>query len=421
MDTADSLSRSTETLHLTTKELEGKMAKVNDSTDKLANTTKSYRDAMMAKSANPNRSCADPKVLINMDRKARQILIRYDSDEENATINASILELKDRANKIVTEMDDPTCPEVTKIESIARTRDNSLLVLLNSKEAADWLREPDVEDRFLDKFAIGANIQGRTFNVILRWVPIIADPTNRAHLREIEEANNLPDEVILKMRWIKPVVRRRAGQTRVHATLTLSSAVVTNCIIRDRIDICGIRTRAERTKLEPLQCLKCHKWEHKAQTCEAQSDTCGTCRADHRTSACNNKGNLFCVSCQSNSHASWDRTCPELRRRCAVYDKRYPENKMVYFPTDEDWTLTPIPNRVQSEERFPKRFAVNSLPVANHNQSRPVVRLPQGNPSGSRSPTQVRTRQSMGQPQQPVATPADILLTRLQPNLIPLG
>jgi hypothetical protein len=185
MDSADALSKSTENLHSTTKDLEGKMVRVNDSTDKLASTTLSYRDAMMAKTVNPNRTCADPKVLINVDRKARQLLIRYDSDEENATIGTSLLKLKDKANKIVTELDDPTRPKVVKIESVTRTRDNSLLILFNSREAADWIREPDVGDRFLDKFAIGSNIQDRSFNVLIRWVPIILDPANRTHHRVV--------------------------------------------------------------------------------------------------------------------------------------------------------------------------------------------------------------------------------------------
>jgi hypothetical protein len=223
------------------------------------------------------------------------------------------------------------------------------------------------------------------------------------------------------MRWIKPVVRRRAGQTRAHATLTLSSVAAANRIIRDGLDICRVRVRAERTKFEPLQCLKCCKWEHKAQACEAQTDTCGTCGADHRTNTCKDKNSLYCASCQTNSHASWDRTCPEFRRRCDIYNERYPENNMVYFPTEEDWTLTPIPSRVQPEERFPKKFAVNSLPVTNRSQSRPVVRLPQGNPSGSRGSTQARTRQRTELQHQPDAAPADILLTRTQSNLVPLG
>jgi hypothetical protein len=97
---------------------------------------------------------------------------------------------------------------VVTIESVTRTRDNSLLLLLNTKEAADWLREPDVEDKFIDKYAIGACIRDRSFNVLLRWVPITLDPNNRVHHREIEEVNNLPEHSIQKMRWIKPVIRR---------------------------------------------------------------------------------------------------------------------------------------------------------------------------------------------------------------------
>ena len=38
---------------------------------------------------------------------------------------------------------------------------------------------------------------------------------------------------------------------------------------------------------------------------------------------------------------------------------------MVYFPTNEDWTLTTRPNSIPVEERFLQRFAVNTLPVTN--------------------------------------------------------
>jgi hypothetical protein len=239
LTTTDSLNKSAENLRTTTKDLESKVVKVNDSTDKLASTAMSYRDAMLAKPANPNRSSADPKVIINADRRARQILIGYSSNEENATVNTSLLELKDKANRIVSELDDPTQPEAVTIESVTRTRDNSLLLLLNTKEAADWLREPNVEDKFIDKYAIGTCIRDRSFNVLLWWVPITLDPNNRVHHREIEEVNNLPEHLIQKMCWIKPVIRRRAGQTKAHMTLTLTIADMANRIIRDGIDICG--------------------------------------------------------------------------------------------------------------------------------------------------------------------------------------
>jgi hypothetical protein len=423
---ADSLNKSAENLHSTTKDLESKVVKVNDSTVKLASTTMSYRDAMLAKPASPNRSNADPKVLINADRRSRQVLIGYNASEDNATLNTSLLALKDKANKVIVEMDNPSRPEALFVECITRTRDGSLLLLFNSREAADWLRDPDVTDRFIDKFAIGAYLRDRNYNVLLRWVPIILDPNNSAHHREIEEANSLPENTIQKMRWIKPVIRRRAGQTKAHATITLTTADTANRTIRDGIDICGARVFAERAKQEPLQCLKCRGWEHKAEACTAQSDTCGTCGESHRTNACSNKNKLYCASCRDNTHASWDRTCPEFRRCCAAYDAKFPENKMVYFPTDQDWTLTSKPERVPLEDRFPARFAVNSLPVATnrrHPKPKPTVRLPPNNQPGARpSSNKSQERRNASQQQHSGEGEAErILLTRTQPNLVPLG
>ena len=342
----ETLSKSTEELHSSTKELESKVVKVNDATAQIANTTLSYRDALLAKPASLLSSSTDPKVLDDRDRRARQILIGYGSVEENATLNTSLFDLKDKANKIISEMADPTRPEEVSLENVSRTRGGALLLLLNSKAAAEWLRSPDVEDSFLDRFAVSACIKGRDYNVMLRWVPIIFDPDNRSQHREIEEGNELPAHSVQKARWIKPVNRRRPGQTTAHLILTLSSPDTANQVIKNGIDICGIRVRGEKTRQEPLQCLKCRGWEHKAQDCQAQTETCGTCGEDHRTNNCQNKSKLFCASCKSNAHASWDRTCSEFLRRCANYSVRHPENDMVYFPTEQDWTLTTRPHRI---------------------------------------------------------------------------
>ena len=67
-----------------------------------------YHEALMAKPASPQKSSANPKVLNNLDKRARQILIGYSSDKENATLGTSLLDLKDNANRVVTKMDNPT-------------------------------------------------------------------------------------------------------------------------------------------------------------------------------------------------------------------------------------------------------------------------------------------------------------------------
>jgi len=37
---------------------------------------------------------------------------------------------------------------------------------------------------------------------------------------------------------------------------------------------------------------------------------------------------------------------------------------MLFYPTDHDWMLTARPHRIPLDERFPGRYAVNSLPTS---------------------------------------------------------
>jgi len=421
LNVTETLGKSTENLRSTTKDIESKVVKVTDTTDRIANTTQSYRDVLLDKSSNPHSLNADPRLLRDRDRKARQLMLGYNSVEENATLNMSLTELKDKANKIVADLVGTNRPDVVQIESVSRTRGGSLLLLLNSKESADWLKDPTIEYQFLDKYAVGASIKDRDYNIMIRWVPIIFGPDDRTQHRELEEENNLPDHSILKARWIKPISRRRAGQARALAILTIASAETANNIIRDGMIICGAKVRAEKTKQEPLQCLKCRGWEHKAQNCEAQVDTCGTCGEDHRTSSCQSKGKVYCATCKTNDHASWDRNCPEFIRRCVMYDERNPENNTVYFPTEQDWTLTAKPPRIPLSERFPRQLAVKSLPSSKRNPPNPVVRLPPSrspiNPSSSRP----LLRPHSGFLEDDNNDVFDSLRHRTGPNLIPLS
>jgi hypothetical protein len=136
-----------------------------------------------------------------------------------------------------------------------------------------------------------------------------------------------------------------------------------NGIIKNGMEICGVKIRPEKLKQEPLQCLRCRWWGHFAANCFEPTDTCGTCGENHCTIACKNQDKKHCVSCNLDAYTSWDRKCLEFIRRCKNYDDNHPENNMVYFPTDESWTLTTRPERVSLEECFPSRFAVGNIQV----------------------------------------------------------
>ena len=87
--------------------------------------------------------------------------------------------------------------------------------------------------------------------------------------------------------------------------------------------------------------------------------------------ACSNNGKCYCVSCDVNSHASWDRSCPEFIKQCKAIDWKNPVNSMPFFPVEQDWTLASRPSKIPFAERFPAAYAVNSLLISdNRNMQR---------------------------------------------------
>jgi hypothetical protein len=358
------LLKDTESVAAATKDLTGKVGKITDTADRIATDTSKYRDAVLTRPAQTLRTNTDPKVLADIERKSRQILLEMPVAEGNSVLGKSLTELTAKANEVITSIMDSGKPKDAKVESLFKTHRGDLLLVLNSKEAVAWINKPDIEMAFTKAFEEGSIIKARTYNLIVPRVPISFDPKDDKHIRELEETNGLRAKEIFKAKWIKPIERRRPDQTHAFVILTLFEVDSANRLIRDGLNICNVRVRPTKQKLEPVQCMKCRKWGHFISECLADKDTCGSCGESHRTNARTNKGKVFCVSCGDSSHPSWDRSCPEFSRRCASRDERNPENAMPFFPTGHDWTLTARPHRIPLDERFPGKYAVNSLPTA---------------------------------------------------------
>ena len=240
LTSTEALSKTTDNLHTTARELETKVVKVTDTTDKIANTAMSYRDPLLTKVDSPNRASIDPKVLSDIERRSKQILIDCSMAEIRDAADTSLAKLREKANTNITGMDDYCCPEGTAVEKVTKTRDGSLLLMLNSREAADWLREPKNKYIFLEKFTTGAIIRDWHHNILMHWTLTSFNPFSKAHHKEIEELNDIKELSIRSTQWIKPPRRRRPGQTKAHMVFSFSSANVANYIIHDGIDIGGL-------------------------------------------------------------------------------------------------------------------------------------------------------------------------------------
>ena len=149
-----------------------------------------------------------------------------------------------------------------------------------------------------------ATIVQHSYSLLVPCIPLSFNPSNEAHLREIEECNDITARTIRKARWIKPVNRRVPGQRAAHAIFTFGDITIANKCIRDGLKVCGLHIQQSRLKHEPMQCMKCRHWGHFAHACLASTDTCGTCGEEHQTNVCDNQDKNFCVSCKSNMHAS---------------------------------------------------------------------------------------------------------------------
>jgi hypothetical protein len=113
-------------------------------------------------------------------------------------------ELASKANGIIDKITDSDCPETVRVDLVVKFQKGGALLHFNSKEAVKWIRQPEIEDTFLQKFDKDAYVKERQHNVLLCGVPIIFDPSKQANLREIEEVNGLVKHSIIKARWIKP-------------------------------------------------------------------------------------------------------------------------------------------------------------------------------------------------------------------------
>ncbi|KIK36105.1 hypothetical protein CY34DRAFT_38947, partial [Suillus luteus UH-Slu-Lm8-n1] len=123
-----------------------------------------------------------------------------------------------------------------------------------------------------------------------------------------------------------------------YGLITLTDPSTANTAIRDGITMRQLKLWPKKNRKEPIRCAKYQHYGHIAKECIKNGDVCVNCSNNHRTSDCTTKDKQFYASCKSNEHSSWDHNFPTYTKRCEETNRRYPDNSMPYFPTNEDWT-----------------------------------------------------------------------------------
>jgi hypothetical protein len=171
-----------------------------------------------------------------------------------------------------------------------------------------------------------------------------------AALADIEKKVGLQPKVIMKVRYIKPINRRKPDQRMAHIILTFNTKESTNQAIKFRLMVTGKKVYARKLITEPSRCLKCHSFEgsHMAKDCPEDVDTCGTCSGLHWTSECTIKdqNQFFCINCNIQGHAAWSRECLTFNKKWNDHKNCNAEANYQFYLTDDPltWERTPNPD-----------------------------------------------------------------------------
>lgn len=299
--------------------------------------------------------------------KECQILVDFPTTSQLAAGKSSHAQLVEQIKKALsTPPKDDNTPEL-EIHSVNQFRQGGMVIEMMTKEAVEHIRNDTNTRRiFLQNLDAEATIKECTYTIVIPFTPVTFHPEDHSHLRTLEDKNGWKESVILSARWIKPTEKRRNDQQVAHALITLTDPSTANTAIHDGITMRQLKLWPKKNRKEPIRCAKCQHYGHIAKECIKNGDVCANCGNNHRTSDCTTKDKQFCTSCESNEHSSWDRNCPTYSKRCEETNRRYPDNSMPDFPTNEEWTQVSAPPRPPPYQK-PKPME-NDQPQQQHQQ-----------------------------------------------------
>lgn len=316
-------------------------------------------------------------------------------------------QLRTQLNAYMKELDTAT-DQITDttgfaIRALQFSDRNAILLEFESVESAKKFRTYCVEHFLLTaRICPSAKLQPRTYRVVMKFVPCDGnfDPSDRDHLRHIEEDLNLASNSIITASWIKKPENRAPNQKTANVKVVCSSAETANKLLMERIFISNSRVVVNKDLQEPIRCNKCQEYGHIRENCP-NPERCATCAREHPTPTCPNPNDPHCVSCGTTSkHASSDRgKCSQYIKHAASLDSRLPENSMPYFPIlNQPWTFVLAPKNTNTASLHTNRppNSQNRPPQA-PNQSNQTHSLPQRPNNSNPRPRTQATLQNAGQ------------------------
>jgi hypothetical protein len=325
-----------------------------------------YRDALLsqataaASTATPTPAQTTPqnpeaaKMIAQQEILLRQMLLDFPKDYDSQ-LHPSLTASKELITSAILATN-PTNLEHCEMKAVQQLANGGIIIELATPAGVNWIRNvPENKIMFEQTFGHGISIKSRSYRLLVRGVNVSAQWDSQTFLWELEEVNEAPKGSFAFGVWWKPEVRRRQGQTIAYACIHITDPDVANDFITRGIIICGKRCRTERIVKEAPRCLNCQLYvpQHFARDCPNKR-ACSTCSQDHNSQECTQRNKPYCMSCKTDSHASWDRGCQTRKNGCQKLDARRPEDTSPYFySASKPWTHpipTPRTNTQQTQQ-----------------------------------------------------------------------
>ncbi|KAJ7433457.1 hypothetical protein B0H11DRAFT_1758944 [Mycena galericulata] len=212
--------------------------------------------------------------------RTRQILIERAPNMQDWMAGLSPKDIVEKARMVVVLMSQEArgpAPAGTTFVGATPQRSGAVLLHLNTKQAADWIK--DNMSGFLAALGGTSVYKERLLNVVVKYVPVSFDPSRDGALHEVEGDNGLPSGTLVKARWIKPVEQRREGQKVAHAVFGFKDPAAANAFLQAGLWVEGKRVHGRKLLTEPIRCMKCQGigLNHVAATCDSIHDVCARC------------------------------------------------------------------------------------------------------------------------------------------------
>ena len=319
---------------------------MEETTRQAITTTKTYSQAAAAAPTHapqpvPPMPISQIQMWNREEIKQRQVLIEFNRNQDLQLKNMSDTVLarkaKDAINTVWAISPKPGM-DVPAVKAAVLLHNGGLILKMNKAEDAEWLREETNQKKILDNIGTGVSIKDCTYKVIVQFILIQFDPQNEESLRHVESSNGLKPKTIMKAEWIKPVKDRREGQKVVTARIYLKDANTANTILSTNVYIRDKKVIPKKPRKEPIWCLKCQMFGHEQRHCTATEARCARCARRHETEECIMPQRDFKCSNCGGQHPSYNRECLAFEGKCEQLNKRCPENRLAFYPTDEPWS-----------------------------------------------------------------------------------